>query len=421
MLDGADFTKYRRFAEKDRSRSCESSVRRRLIAPALAALCLLLGSPVHALETQYAAIIADAASGRVLYEYNADLTAHPASLAKMMTLYLAFEALQAGNLLPTDELKISARAARQPPSRLGLKKGATISARTAILALVTKSANDVAAALAEQLAGSEPEFAQRMNAKARDLGMKYTRFRNASGLHDPDQITTARDMMVLAHAVLRDFPEESRYFSVREFEYGGRVYTNHNGLLGTYAGTDGIKTGYIRAAGYNLAASVHREGRHLLGIVLGGQSAAVRDLNMIYLFERAFARLRVEQSGGVLTQAAVMGPTPADGQFELAALPAGLAGYISGMGLEGWGVQVGAYSSPSSAAESTKRAANLVPDLLEPATLSVVRVTTEGQTLHRARAIGMTYGQALQACARLLAFSVACMPVEPGGGIKGFN
>lgn len=389
------------------------------LSTALAVL-LWLG-PAAAAAPQYAAIISEAGSGRVLYEFNADGTIHPASLAKMMTLYLVFEDVRDGKLSLSRRLLVSRHAAAQPPSRLGLEKGARIEARSAILALVTKSANDAASVLAEGLAGTEDAFAGRMNAKARDLGMKYTHFRNASGLHEPLQVTTARDMMVLARALLRDFPDQSRLFSVREFEHQGRVHKNHNRLLATYAGTDGIKTGYIRAAGFHLAASVHREGKHLLGIVLGGRNAAVRDLNMIYLFERAFARLRVEERGGALTEAAVTGPPSAAGAFKLAALPAAFAGAGGGAAGDAWGVQVGAFAEPASAQASGRKAASLVPDLLEQATLSVVRFSALGRTLHRARVVGMTRGQALQACARLQTFRVACLPVEPGGSLETFN
>jgi D-alanyl-D-alanine carboxypeptidase len=391
------------------------------LAGILTALALLLGVEPAAAQPQYAAIISEADTGRVLYEFNADSDIHPASLAKMMTLYLAFEDLRSGKLSPSRQLLVSRHAAAQPASRLGLKKGTRIEARSAILALVTKSANDAASVLAEGMAGTEDAFARRMNGKARALGMKYTRFRNASGLHEPLQVTTARDMMVLARALLRDFPDQSRLFSVREFKHEGRIHKNHNGLLGAYAGTDGIKTGYIRAAGFHLAASVHREGSHLLGIVLGGRNAAVRDLNMIYLFERAFARLRVEKLGGALTEAAVKRPSIAAAEFELAALPAAFVGEGDGTVLDEWGVQVGAFSEPASAQASGKKAAQLVPDILEQATLSVLRIDSHlGHTLHRARVVGITRGEALQACARLQNFRLACLPVEPGG-IKTFN
>jgi D-alanyl-D-alanine carboxypeptidase len=172
-----------------------------------------------------------------------------------------------------------------------------VSVRAAILSLVTKSANDVAIVLAEAIAGDESAFVEQMNVKARDIGMVKTEFRNPSSLHDPAQSTTARDMTILARALMHSIPTEYAYFSVIEFEYSGQTYTNHNRMLSNYAGTDGIKTGYVRAAGFHLAASVHRQGHHLVGVIMGSRSAKARDLKMIYLLESAFSRLRPVEAG----------------------------------------------------------------------------------------------------------------------------
>jgi D-alanyl-D-alanine carboxypeptidase len=236
----------------------------------------------------YASLIMDATSGRVLHETNADLTRYPASLTKMMTLYLLFEALDNGTVAFDESLPISVHAASQPPSKLGLMPGQSISAENAILALVTKSANDVAAAVAERLAGSESRFAWSMTAKAGDIGMSRTMFANASGLPDPDQVTTARDMAVLALALLHDFPHYYHYFSSDHFYYGGAVHANHNRLLGSYEGLDGIKTGYTHSSGFNLVASAMRDGRRLIGVVLGARSPANRSLIMASLLDQAF-------------------------------------------------------------------------------------------------------------------------------------
>lgn len=375
---------------------------------------VFIGGSAQAAPPPYAAIIVDANSGRVLFEHKADSVGHPASLAKMMTLYLTFESLRSGELKPGAPLVVSKRAARQPPSRLGLKRGQTVTTESAVLALVTKSANDVATVLAEAIAGDETRFVDRMNAKAWDLGMSDSRFRNPSGLHAPQQVTTARDMMVLARALMRDFPEEYSYFSVREFEHEGRVYTNHNRLLGNYTGTDGIKTGYVRAAGFNLAASVHREGQHLLGVVMGSRNASLRDLNMIYLFEAALTRLRVEGAGGTLSEAAVQRPG-APTSFDL------LDPVDAETPETRWGVQVGAFSESTQAQKSGQAAANLVPGLLRQAHVSIVEVRNQGRTLHRARVMGVTRNDAWRACARLQIHDVACMPVEPDGGFVAFN
>lgn len=246
-------------------------------------------------DERYAGIVVDAATGKVLYADQADERRHPASLTKMMTLYLLFEALENGRIDLDAAIPVSLNAARQPPSDLGLKTGASIRASDAILAIAVRSANDVAVAVAEELAGSEPAFAARMNRKARDLGMRATYFNNATGLPDPAQVTTARDMAVLARALQTHFPERYRVFSTRNFSYHGRNYRSTNQLLGEIPGMDGIKTGYIRASGYNLAASVRRGGRRLIVIVMGGPTGAARDAQVRALVQEYFP------SGGFLS------------------------------------------------------------------------------------------------------------------------
>lgn len=238
---------------------------------------------------KYASIVIDAETGEVLHEANADDRNYPASLTKMMTLYLAFEALEQGRLELTTRLPVSKHAASRPPSKLGLAPGETISVRDVILALITKSANDAAVVMAEGIAGSESAFAQRMTAKARELGMTNTTFRNASGLPHREQVTTARDLAKLSQALLKRFPKYYRYFSTEDFAYKGVVYHNHNRLMSRFEGMDGIKTGFIRASGFNLAASAMRDNRRLIGIVMGGQSARSRDIHMAELLENAFA------------------------------------------------------------------------------------------------------------------------------------
>ena len=257
----------------------------------LALICLVaalttIPSPARA---RYASIVIDADTGDVLHEVNANTRNYPASLTKMMTLYLAFEALQTGRFKAKQALKVSTRAARMPASRLGLKRGRTISVENAILALVTKSANDAAVVIAEALAGSEGGFARRMTKKAEALGMTRTRFRNASGLHNRRQLSTARDMATLARALVVGFPQYYKYFSAKSFRYKGRTYRNHNQLLKSYSGTDGLKTGYPRASGYNLATSTVRNGRRLIAGVFGGKTARARDRHMASLLDKGFA------------------------------------------------------------------------------------------------------------------------------------
>ena len=240
----------------------------------------------------YEAIVLDADTGQVLRELNPDTVTYPASLTKMMTLYLTFEALNRGRLQLDQYLPVSAAAAAHSPSKLGLEPGEQVSVRDLILGIVTKSANDAAVVLAEGLGGgSEPGFAQMMTQKARQLGMTRTSYRNASGLPDPGQLTTARDIARLALALIHDFPREYRYFSVKEFEFEGELVTGHDHMLDTYPGTDGIKTGFTVASGYNLATSAVRGGHRLIGVVLGGESVRIRDSEMTQLLDLGFGDL----------------------------------------------------------------------------------------------------------------------------------
>ncbi len=237
-------------------------------------------------DPRYAGIVVDTESGRILYAENADALRHPASLAKMMTLYLLFEAVEAGRLSMNSELAVSANASRQPASKLGLKAGQTISVKNAILAICVRSANDVAVVVAEALAGSESAFAQRMTEKGFSLGLRATRFKNATGLPDPAQVTTATDMAVLARALQVTFPNRYGYFSTRAFTWHGRRLESTNQLLGALPGVDGMKTGYIRASGYNLVASAHRGGKRIIVVVLGEKSGSARNGHVAALVEK---------------------------------------------------------------------------------------------------------------------------------------
>ena len=241
-------------------------------------------------DSKYAAIVIDVNADRVLYARNADASRYPASLTKIMTLYMLFEQIERGRVSLATRMTVSQHAAAQAPSKLGLRAGESIDVRTAILALVTKSANDVAVVIAEHISGSESAFASAMTRKARELGMGDTTFRNASGLPDDGQKTTASDLAVLGRAIMRDFPDEYSYFKTRSFAFRGRYHRNHNRLLGRVEGVDGIKTGYIRASGFNLVTSARRGNRHLLAVVMGGPSASARDNHMAGLLANNFSR-----------------------------------------------------------------------------------------------------------------------------------
>jgi D-alanyl-D-alanine carboxypeptidase len=250
----------------------------------------------------YAAMVVDVKTGRTLHAENEDALRHPASVTKVMTLYMLFEQLERGKLSLDSPLTISANAASQSPSKLGLRAGSTIEVEDAILALVTKSANDIACAIAENLAGSEEAFAEQMTRKARSLGMTRTVYRNASGLPDPEQVTTARDLTVLARAIQDRFPKYYRYFQTRSFQFAGRSIANHNKLLGRVEGVDGIKTGFTRASGFNLMTNAKTDDRHVVAVVLGGRSGPSRDQIMASLVRsnlpRAFAGARTTPAVG---------------------------------------------------------------------------------------------------------------------------
>lgn len=255
------------------------------VLPVLAAF-VLASTPAAAYDPPFAAIVVDVNAGRVLHEVNADHLRYPASITKVMTLYLVFERLEAGSLSLDTPLRVSARAAAEPPSKIGVKPGTTITVEQAIKALVTRSANDVATVVAENLGGSVEGFSALMTRRARAIGMERTEFRNAHGLPNAAQVSTARDLAVLAVAIQDRFPQYYTYFQTRAFDFQGTRHGNHNRLLGRVRGVDGIKTGFIRASGFNLMTNAKTDDRHIVTIVLGGRSGAHRDGIVTGLVER---------------------------------------------------------------------------------------------------------------------------------------
>jgi len=260
----------------------------------------------HAAKTYnppYAAIVVDAKTGSVLHQTSADSPRHPASLTKIMTLYLLFEQLEAGKIKLDTPLEVSQAASVQPPTKLGLKPGQTIKVEEAIGSLVTKSANDAAVAVSEAIGGSEEEFARMMTRKARALGMRNTVYRNASGLPNDEQITTARDQAALGVAIQQRFPRYYRYFSMTSYDYHGSSLRNHNKLLGRVEGVDGIKTGFTNASGFNLVTSVRRDGRHIVAVVLGGSTARQRDARMRDLINSKIAQASTKGAATAIAEA----------------------------------------------------------------------------------------------------------------------
>ncbi|MBI1188001.1 MAG: hypothetical protein GC206_11845 [Alphaproteobacteria bacterium] len=257
-----------------------------------AALVIAASAPAFAqTNDRYAAIVIDVETNEVLHADQADEQRYPASLTKMMTLYMLFEAMERGEIGLEDRMTASRYASRQPPSRLGVRRGDTLTVEQAINALVVQSANDVAVMVAEQLGGTEAGFAEQMTRRARQLGMEHTRFMNASGLPNPRIRTTARDMATLSIAIWRDFPQYYHVFQTPTNAWRGREARNHNRLLGAVEGVDGIKTGYTRASGFNLATAAVRDGRRVIAVVMGGASAAARDAQVAYLIEGAYEEL----------------------------------------------------------------------------------------------------------------------------------
>jgi D-alanyl-D-alanine carboxypeptidase len=260
----------------------------------LATACVLFWTPqAAAYSPPKASFIIDANSGKTLHASKARAPRYPASLTKVMTLYIVFEYLRDGRLDLNTRLTVSKNAAKRPPSKIGFKPGDSLTVRAAIRLLVTKSANDVAAVVAENIAGSEPAFARLMTRKAREMGMKNTTFRNASGLPNSEQKTTAFDMSILARRVLSDFPEYADYFKTRYAKYRGKTYRSHNRLLFNYKGVQGLKTGFIRASGFNVMLAAERGGKRLIAVVMGGRSAGARDARARRLMDAAWKNASV--------------------------------------------------------------------------------------------------------------------------------
>lgn len=400
-------------------------------------------------------IILDATSGRELSSDQPDGLRHPASLTKLMTIYLTFSALDSGRLSLGDGLPVSINALNAPPTKMGLPPGGTVSVRDATMALVTRSANDAALVLAEALGGDEASFAQMMTSKARQLGMSQTVFRNASGLPNREQVTTARDMARLAFALMRDFPHYYPVFSVQSWPYRGRYLENHNRMLGSYEGADGLKTGYTNASGFNLVMSAMRDNRRLIGVVMGGDSAGQRDRMMAMLMDQGFAtaatmrlsgwtnirkppsarytsanfdpsliipestpRLATASTQPLAGFTAAVPPPPAPApQAEqrvasLAPAPAqGSAPAQGGPSIGSWVIQVGSFNDPQAAQLALERAASTLSDL-SSVTTAVDEVQMTNKTFHRARLTNLSQGQAVDGCKRLEKKKIYCSAIQ---------
>ena len=404
---------------------------------------------------RYAAIVIEVETGAILHAEEAEATRRPASLTKLMTLYMIFEALDTGRLKLNQRIPVSAAAAHQSPTRLGLDEGDLVTVRDVILGLITKSANDAAVVAAEALAGSEDRFGRLMTQQARRIGMNRTTFTNASGLPDAEQVTTAHDMAMLARALIKRFPHYYGYFSTTDFNYGGFTHANHNRWMAWYQGADGLKTGFIRASGYNLAASAVRNDHRLIGVVMGGTSASARDQQMARIMDASFVRVQslprvryastptLPSSLSIISSANAATPNPAApvatsladafGSSPTGArptvrfLPEGEGATNAGATAAttfrrapaaaaagpGWGIQIGAFSVRESAERAAEQALKLAPTPLKDGTASVAPQVSRQKTIYRARFVGLSQREAAEACKTLKRKKLGCLMLSP--------
>ena len=408
----------------------------------VAALMAVAALPAQAEPNpRYAALIMDADTGVILHQSSADKKLHPASLVKMMTLTMAFDALASGKLSLRDRVPVSKYAASMQPSKIGIAPGGSISVEDAIYALVTKSANDIAVALGEKLGGTESQFAVMMTRRAHEIGMTRTVYKNASGLHNPGQVSTARDQAKLARYIIKTYPQYYEYFSTRNFTYRGVSYHNHNRLMSTYKGMDGMKTGFIGPSGFNLVASAVRNDRRLIGVVFGGRTAASRNARMATLLDQGFAELGIGKDAGTVVVASrdkaapkperkpesiaqlaalhnvdpAAGTAMARGLGSVAAAPAGvqIASLSPATPIPAeqrpWAIQIGAFESRARTDGALREAMARLPDHLAGGSPFIAPLKTGEGWLFRARLGGYSKEQAIAAC-RVIK---DCLPVAP--------
>ncbi len=393
----------------------------------LAVICQAHANP------RYASIVINADTGRVLHASNADASRYPASLTKMMTLYMLFEAMEKGKMTFDTRMSVSAHAAAMPQTNIGLRAGDTLSVKDAILALIVRSANDAAAVVAEALGATEANFGRMMTEKARTLGMQSTVFKNASGLPNREQKTTARDMVTLSARLMNDFSSYYHLFSTQSFRYKGVTYNSHNRMIRNTHGVDGLKTGFIRASGFNVATSAVREGQRTMAVVMGGETAASRDRHMAELLDRGFRQMKTEHAattggnksgaGSYIVVRAVVSPIPAVKPIisenkttdpaailrgELSGVnPAHLA---NGVQKDSWAIQIGSYYEHERAQAQALAATRWVSG-----EVAVVEVEISNRTLYRAQLVGMQKNQAHTACQNLSRHGMDCLVIRSHG------
>ncbi len=430
--------------------------------------CMGMPEAVQAKNNKYASIVMDADTGLILHQRHANKKLHPASLTKVMTLLMVFDALEHSRLKLSDRVPISRHAASMVPSKLDLPVGSTIRVKDVIYILVTKSANDIAVAVAEHLGGSEANFSRMMTRRAHELGMTRTTFKNASGLHNPGQISTARDMAKMARVVINQYPEYYHYFSKKSFTYAGKTYRNHNRLMGRYKGMDGMKTGYVQASGFNLVASAVRNNRRIVGVVFGGRTSKSRNAHMTSLLDSGFAKLNeirvasakvplpprkpgilvalnslgdISPSGGngnsaqfqkwafinPALQSGMFSKIIGEGDYDPAAtrrIETGLMAIaahkgetyrpsVLGLGSSSsdthWAIQIGAFASRAATDRAIQKTLRKLPASYADASPVIAPLKTGNGWLFRGRISGYTKQQAFSACKHL----TECLPVAP--------
>ncbi|MDC8446140.1 MAG: D-alanyl-D-alanine carboxypeptidase [Nitrosomonas sp.] len=399
---------------------------------------------------RYASIVMDANTGEVLHESSADASRYPASLTKMMTLYMLFEALERGKMTLNTRMPVSAHAASMPQTNIGLRTGETLSVRDAIPALIVRSANDAAAVVAEALGNTESNFGNMMTQKARQLGMTATTFRNASGLPNNAQKTTARDMARLSSRLMKDFPQYYHYFSTPSFHYKGRTYNSHNRMVRNTQGVDGLKTGFIRASGFNVATSAKRNNRRVIAVVMGGNSAAARDQHMAQLLDRSFnqvvaskPRNRNQNTEKMIAKAPIpvnkppiglarattpdpaailRGEMPAPSNHSPSVAYVTPASFTPAVSVprviqstpqvhrDSWAVQIGSYYEQDRARAQAQAATRWVAG-----EVAVVEVEISNRTMYRARLVGFQKKQAHTVCQNLSRQGMDCLVVRSQG------
>lgn len=406
---------------------------------ALLCVCVLAMLRVAVANASVSSIMIDAANGEVMYEMNADERRYPASLTKLMTLYITFNALENNHIKLTDKLKVSRTAAGRSPSKLGVRAGETITVKDAIMAVIVKSANDCATVLAEHFAPTEADFAVLMTNTAHKLGMNHTTFKNASGLPNKQQKTSARDMAILAMAVYHHFPQYYKWFSAKSFQYKGRTIGGHNYILKTFAGADGMKTGYTAASGYNIITSAKRSGKRVIAVTMGHNSVGERDKKVSKMMDRGLvhmqkgdvdvATLTNEINGkGVIKAktariAAVQKKTPAKtqnvrlakAQNKTAVKTTQIASAVSN---GRYAVQVGSFSDYQRARNYALTVKNKLAKKYAVHDIKVEKVQAASKTVYRSKVIGLARNDANTICRNMKRSNQACLVTADSGAMK---